>query len=1130
MMAVRSVRERPPLLSDEVDSMVHAPRRALLALLTGFYLTAASAQAELPTVPDGFTVDLVAGAEHVQHPMMACFDDRGRLYVCESAGTNRKAAELIADPLDSIKVLEDIDGDGVYDKSWTFADKLVFPQGCLWYRGSIYTCSSPYLWKLTDTDGDGVCDEREVLVKSFGFSGNAADIHGPFLSPDGRLYWCDGRHGHEIRDLGDGEVGGENDVRSVKPDPEPGLPHSGGGELLTQGKAARIFSCRPDGSDLRVLCGGGMDNPVELDFWETGECLGSVNLFYGRPRGDCLVHWVEGGIYPRSDMPHCTGEFPWTGGLLGPVTNYGHVAVSGMCRYRSGQFGDLTGEAEETAREQKPGFSKKPGSLSDAPDIPATRTLGATGSLADRGVFFVTQFNTHKVVQTVLAREGSTFRALETTDFLVSDEPDFHPTDVLEDADGSLLVIDTGGWFRIGCPTSQTAKPEIPGGIYRVRKVGSHHVDDPRGLAVNWNEVSSDAKQLRELLGDARPFVRERAIDAAALAMDGNQEFVPNLCIAVHEAGDSREVQGFVQAMGRTNRVPLTTHYIEEDDDPAVRLAGILALPRHLTDTDDRIRDTAVLSLWEPILSDHLPEARGAIEAVGRMLAGYPEEADYYEAITDIQERLGRPDVDRLLEHAAVMALTRIGHRQQTASYLRSDNPAVRRVGLIALDQMEQGGLTRDQVLPLLASTDARLQEAVFDVISRREGWNAEALTLFGDWLQEELTEDRTEVLRRFLTAQAVDLSVQAFLAEAVINIEIDESGRSVLVEAMAEADVADWPQAWTPVLESLLQQEHANLKLEALRIIGSRGLMDFDVALHRLFRDDDQPPVLRIEALAALGTRREKIQEPQRRFISVFLRSDADLLLRLRLASAYASGPLSEVHTCTICGLTKQLGPTFIPAFWPGYEQAASDVRQRHVVRVLSEFDDLPGISDQQLRALLITYSDEAQSEAGPLLERLLARRAGSAAKIERYLPLTEGGDANRGRYVFFGQTAACSRCHRVGEEGAQIGPDLTKIGSIRQPRDLVEAILLPSASFVRDFHSYSAVTKEGRVVNGLIMRQTADAIVFRLTDLSEVRLQRAEIELLKESETSIMPQGLETKLSEEEFRDLLAYLQSLK
>ncbi len=262
----------------------------------------------LPTVPEGYTVELVAGYPLVEHPMLGCFDDQGRLYVCESAGTNRPAAELLADPLDTIRVLEDTDGDGVFDNSWTYAEKLVFPQGCLWLNGSIYTCSPPSLWKLDDTDGDGVCDQRTEIVNSFGFNGNAADIHGPFLSPDGRLYWCDGRHGHEFFDAD--------------------------GNIVSQGKAARIFSCLPDGSDVRVLCGGGMDNPVEVDFWPTGEVIGTCNLFYANPRGDCLVHWVHGGVYPRVDQQDCIAEFPWTGGLLDPIHNYGHVAVSGMTRYR----------------------------------------------------------------------------------------------------------------------------------------------------------------------------------------------------------------------------------------------------------------------------------------------------------------------------------------------------------------------------------------------------------------------------------------------------------------------------------------------------------------------------------------------------------------------------------------------------------------------------------------------------------------------------------------------------------------------------------------------------------------------------------------------------------------------------
>ena len=75
-------------------------------------------------------------------------------------------------------------------------------------------------------------------------------------------------------------------------------------------------------------------------------------------------------------------------------------------------------------------------------------------------------------------RSGATFTC-RNEDFLVSSDPDFHPTDVLEDADGSLLVVDTGGWFRIGCPTSQVGKPEVLGAIYRVKRADAKPVNDP---------------------------------------------------------------------------------------------------------------------------------------------------------------------------------------------------------------------------------------------------------------------------------------------------------------------------------------------------------------------------------------------------------------------------------------------------------------------------------------------------------------------------------------------------------------------------------------------------------------------------------------------------------------------------
>ena len=113
----------------------------------------------------------------------------------------------------------------------------------------------------------------------------------------------------------------------------------------------------------------------------------------------------------------------------------------------------------------------------------------------------------------MLTPAGATF-ASRDEDFLVSDNFDFHPTDVLEDADGSLVVIDTGGWYKLCCPTSQLWKPEIPGGIYRVRRAGAAKFADPRGLAIDWARSSPEDEA--KWLADERPAVRRRAVHELA--------------------------------------------------------------------------------------------------------------------------------------------------------------------------------------------------------------------------------------------------------------------------------------------------------------------------------------------------------------------------------------------------------------------------------------------------------------------------------------------------------------------------------------------------------------------------------------------------------------------------------------
>src|SRR5262249_57884347 len=119
-----------------------------------------------------------------------------------------------------------------------------------------------------------------------------------------------------------------------------------------------------------------------------------------------------------------------------------------------------------------------------------------------RDNLFAALFNLQKVTRHVLTPEGATF-ATRDEDFLVSANRDFHPTDVLEDADGSLLVVDTGGWYKLCCPTSQLHKPDILGGIYRIRRTGAARVADPRGLKLPWATMTP--AELAARLDDPRP-------------------------------------------------------------------------------------------------------------------------------------------------------------------------------------------------------------------------------------------------------------------------------------------------------------------------------------------------------------------------------------------------------------------------------------------------------------------------------------------------------------------------------------------------------------------------------------------------------------------------------------------------
>src|SRR5262245_30383519 len=126
-------------------------------------------------LPPGFEAELVAAEPDIAKPMNIAFDDRGRLWVTDTLEYPFPAAPG-KKPRDSVKVLEDFGPDGRARKVTTFADGLNIPIGLLPLLGGreAIVFSIPNIWKLTDTDGDGKVDKREVLYEKYG----SRDTHG----------------------------------------------------------------------------------------------------------------------------------------------------------------------------------------------------------------------------------------------------------------------------------------------------------------------------------------------------------------------------------------------------------------------------------------------------------------------------------------------------------------------------------------------------------------------------------------------------------------------------------------------------------------------------------------------------------------------------------------------------------------------------------------------------------------------------------------------------------------------------------------------------------------------------------------------------------------------------------------
>jgi putative heme-binding domain-containing protein len=143
----------------------------------------------------------------------------------------------------------------------------------------------------------------------------------------------------------------------------------------------------------------------------------------------------------------------------------------------------------------------------------------------------------------------------------------------------------------------------------------------------------------------------------------------------------------------------------------------------------------------------------------------------------------------------------------------------------------------------------------------------------------------------------------------------------------------------------------------------------------------------------------------------------------------------------------------------------------------------------------------------------------------------LATRGDARRGRAVFAGpEGAGCIRCHRVGAEGGDVGPDLSDIGGKFGREHLIESVLEPSRQIVEGYRPTVVATADGRVLTGMVRGETVEELTLLDAEARPRVLRKSDIEERAFADVSIMPEGLTAHLSREQFADLIAYLEGLR
>ena len=292
-------------------------------------------------VKKGFKLQLAAHEPEVRSPIAVCFDENGRMFVCEMIDYSEMRD--VSPHLGRISMLEDKDGDGHYETSKVFADDLPWPTGLIYANGGVFVIATPDLWFFKDTDGDGKADVREKVFTGFGTGLKLLNVQGlansPMWGQDNRIHILAG--------------GGNRGVMTCLKRPElPGIELGGKDfwfdpvtlEFGLEGGGAQ-YGMSFDNYGRKFAC----SNSDHLQYWVYDDKYANRNPYYPMPPARQSIA-VDGGA---AEVFRISPDEPWriirtrwriAGVVKGAVEGGGRVSgyftgATGTTIYRGDAYG-----------------------------------------------------------------------------------------------------------------------------------------------------------------------------------------------------------------------------------------------------------------------------------------------------------------------------------------------------------------------------------------------------------------------------------------------------------------------------------------------------------------------------------------------------------------------------------------------------------------------------------------------------------------------------------------------------------------------------------------------------------------------------------------------------------------------